>query len=118
MYREKNGKYYAVAGTKGYRWLEAEMVVSLHKENEVDTSYHEQLVSEAIEAIRKFGDFEAFIDSAPYISKSEKKQDEDDELPFDLVPCGDGKYNTCMDCPFCHGDICVKGYSLATYVHG
>ena len=112
MYREKNGKYYAVGGTKGYRWLEAEVVMSLHKENDIDKRYHEDLANEAIKAISEYGDFEAFVSSEPYISYDDSKP------PFDLVPCGDGKYNTCMECPACKGDQCLNGYSLSTYVNG
>jgi len=35
LLREKEGKYYAATGSKGYRWLEAEMVKSLRKENHI-----------------------------------------------------------------------------------
>ncbi len=61
LMREKDGKYYAATGTKGYRWLEAEVVKDLHMEKDVDTSYHDALVSKAIEHISKFGDFDKFV---------------------------------------------------------
>lgn len=60
LFREKDGKYYAVGGTKGYRWLESETVRLLHKEDLIDTSYYDRLVDEAVEDISKFGDFEYF----------------------------------------------------------
>lgn len=115
MYREKDGKYYAVGGTKGYRWLEAETVQTMHKEDELDPRYHEDLASEAITTIDQYGDFDTFVnqEGSPYILKEEER--EDVETTASVVPCGDGKYNTCMDCPACHGDICKRGYSLATY---
>ena len=59
--REKDGKFYAVTGTKGYRWLEAEMVKELGKEKYIDESYFGKLVDSAIKNISQYGDFEAFV---------------------------------------------------------
>ena len=67
LYRENDGKYYAAAGTKGYRWLESEIVKELGKENDIDRSYYDNLVTEAVEAISKYGDFEWFASTDPYI---------------------------------------------------
>ena len=61
LLREKDGKYNAATGSKGYRWLEAEMVVSLNKQNDIDTNYHRTLVDDAVDKISKYGDFEWFI---------------------------------------------------------
>lgn len=61
LLREKDGKYYAAAGTKGYRWLESETVRELHNEALIDRSYHNKLVDDAVETISKYGDFEAFV---------------------------------------------------------
>lgn len=61
LMREKEGKYYAATGTKGYRWLEAEMVKELNKEDDIDLTYHRTLVDKAIATISKYGDFEWFI---------------------------------------------------------
>lgn len=55
LYRFKDGKYYAVTGTKGFRWLESEMVKALGKEDCIDYRYYEDLVNEAVETIRKYG---------------------------------------------------------------
>lgn len=60
LYREKDGKYYAVTGTKGYRWLESEVVSNLNNQSDIDLSYFNSLVDSAIDAINKFGDFEQF----------------------------------------------------------
>lgn len=65
LYREKDGKYSAATGTKGYRWLEAEIVKSLGKEKDIDMSYFERLADEAKEAINKFGDYDMFVDMSP-----------------------------------------------------
>jgi hypothetical protein len=59
--REKDGKYYAATGSKGYRWLEAEVVKELGLSDQIDTSYHDTLASEAVEHISRFGDFEWFV---------------------------------------------------------
>ena len=61
LMREQNGKYYAATGTKGYRWLESEMVRELGKEDDVDLNYYRKLVDEAIKNISQYGDFEAFV---------------------------------------------------------
>lgn len=60
LVREKDGKYSAANGSKGYRWLESEVVKTLGKEDDVDRSYYERLVDDAIDAISKYGDFEWF----------------------------------------------------------
>ena len=59
--REKDGKYYAATGSKGYRWLESEMVRELGKESDIDRSYYDNMVDKAIETISKYGDFEWFV---------------------------------------------------------
>lgn len=61
LVREKNGKYFAASRTKGYRWLEAEVVKALDMQDKIDTSYHEELVANAIEHISTFGDFNKFV---------------------------------------------------------
>ena len=66
LMREKDGKYYAATGTKGYRWLESEMVKDLHKEDDIDRSYYYAMVDDAIATISEYGDFEWFASDAPY----------------------------------------------------
>lgn len=60
LMREKDGKFYAAVGTKGYRWLEAEMVEALDKAEDIDKKYFEGLVNDAVDNISKYGDFEWF----------------------------------------------------------
>ena len=82
LMREKDGKYYAAAGTKGYRWLESEMVRAAGREADVDISYYEKLAENAKAAIMKYaendGNFEWFINSDTY----ENWPPDDDDLPF------------------------------------
>jgi hypothetical protein len=54
LLREKDGKFYAATGTKGWFWLEAEMVQTLKLENNIEIKYFERLVDDAIDTIKKF----------------------------------------------------------------
>ena len=85
------GRYSAVTGSKGYRWMEAEMVRQLGKEEDIDRSYYDKMVDEAVEAISEYGDFERFVAGDPYIS--------DKDRPPWVVPCGKEDINYCCDCP-------------------
>ncbi len=67
LVREKDGKYYAVTGSKGYRWLEAETIQGCHKESDIDVSYFDKLVDDAVADISEHGDFEWFVSDAPII---------------------------------------------------
>lgn len=60
LMREKDGQYNAANGSKGYRWLESEMVKNLGKEGAIDESYYTGLCDEAVKTIEKYGDFEGF----------------------------------------------------------
>ncbi len=62
LMRQKEDKYYAVTGTKGYRWLEAEVVKESGKEDSIDRRYHEHLVDEALDAIEEFVNRKEFFD--------------------------------------------------------
>ena len=53
--------YAAVTGTKGYRWLESEMVHELQMEDMVDRSYFDKMADDAADAIAKHGNFEWFV---------------------------------------------------------
>lgn len=58
----------AVTGTKGYRWLEAEKVYEEHLEDNIDLSYYNTLVDNAIDSINQYGDYEWFVSNDPYDS--------------------------------------------------
>ena len=68
LMREKDGKYYAATGTKGYRWLESEMVFELNKLDDIDESHFKAMADTAIDTIKKYGDYEWFVSDDPYIS--------------------------------------------------
>lgn len=60
LLRIKEGKYYAVVGTKGWRWMEAEILKNNKLEDRIDMSYFERLAKDAIDDISKHGDFYKF----------------------------------------------------------
>lgn len=68
---EPPSEYAFVGGAKGYRWLEAEVVIGCAREDHgldnyinkyIDKSYYNNLVDDAIETISKYGDAHAFMD--------------------------------------------------------
>lgn len=92
LLRDQNGKYYAVVGSTGYRWMESEMVKDLGKENDIDRSYYNTLVDKAVETISQYGDFEWFIsdDTTRIFPKANLNS------PPWLTACGK---ETCVGCP-------------------
>lgn len=64
--REKDGDYYSASGCKGYRWRSAEVVKSLHLEDQIDLSYWENEVHKAMGDIVAFGDYNWFTSDDPY----------------------------------------------------
>jgi len=110
LLREKEGKYYAASGTKGYRWAEAEVVKLLEKEDTIDHQYYISLVNAAVKDISKYGDFEVFVGEEPYFS----------EPPPWFMPCGDAKYENCFECPnlmdVAHAAYCGLGYDISNVI--
>lgn len=78
-----NVKYASATGAKGYRWLESEMVRTLNKQNDIDRSYYDKLVDDAVETISKYGDFEWFASDDPYICDKENWPPEENLPWFD-----------------------------------
>ena len=115
--REKDGKYYAATGTKGYRWLEAETVKVLNRQDDIDISYYKRLADEAVEDISKFGDFEWFV-------SEEVEPIPDNPIGFNdtppwLMPCGK---QDCVGCPHWEKTteadgkmICIAGYECLPF---
>ena len=59
--------YVSATGAKGYRWMESEMVRQLGKEGDIDRSYYNKLVDDAVDTISQYGDIEQFTADEPYI---------------------------------------------------
>lgn len=53
-------KYAALADTKGYRWMESEMVKNLGRDDCIKLEYYKKKVDEAVADISKYGDPEWF----------------------------------------------------------
>ena len=119
LMREKDGKYYAATGSKGYRWLESEMVKELGKEDSIDRGYYDNLVNEAVKTISQYGDFEWFVSDDPYVP-SLGANDGDVDCPPWAMPCGEEKYETCFDCPHFNDDQfhmdCDLGYDISDII--
>ena len=109
-----NIKYDSATGAKGYRWLESEMVRTLEKENDIDKSYYDNLVNDAVDTISQYGDFEWFVSDEPYISPKKEKN------PPWVMPCGNLKYNSCLECPYFHNDQfdvdCRLGHDISDII--
>jgi hypothetical protein len=58
--------YSAATGSKGYRWLESEMVKQLRKEADINRDYYNVLVDEAVKTVSQYGDFERFTADESY----------------------------------------------------
>lgn len=89
--KDGNIKYDSATGAKGYRWLEAETVKTLEKFDDIDKSYYNKLVDEAVETISEYGDFEWFVsndayvaDLPPWQAAGEPFEDDEDTTPFDV----------------------------------
>lgn len=84
-----NQKFVSATGAKGYRWLEAETVKLLEKEDAIDRNYYNKLVDDAVATIAQYGDFEMFVaddDDLPFIVDDTPPwfSPDDDVCPFDV----------------------------------
>lgn len=55
LYRVNEGKPYAVTGTKGYLWVEADKLKVLEKQDSINMAYFEGLTDAAKKTLAKFG---------------------------------------------------------------
>ena len=82
--------YAAATGSKGFRWLESEMVKQLDKQGDIDRGYYNNMVDEAIKSLSVYGDFERFAADEPYVSDNTPpwfgagEPHEDNTTPFDV----------------------------------
>lgn len=117
---EGNPKFSAAANTKGYLWLESEVVRRLGMEDAIDKSYYENQVAKAIKTIDKFGDFEMFVDLDTPISNVTEPTDEDFK---NVTPCHSSEFKSCWECPhFSQADspfwepVCAKDFDVSDMV--
>lgn len=111
--KDGNIKYSAATGSKGYRWLESEMVRTLGKENDIDRSYYDKLVNDAVETISQYGDFERFVSGDPIPSIAPwTKADGADDIPW-VMACGK---KTCSGCSNLTDTGCKAGHDNSDYI--
>lgn len=114
--KDGNVKYDAATGTKGYYWLESEAIKTLGKEDDIDRSYYDKLVDNAIETISQYGDFNWFVadDSSEHVAPWEASENPED-LPW-TAACGK---NSCIGCEHYAENLypgaCDLGYDNSDY---
>lgn len=103
-------KYDSATGSKGYLWLESEMVKELGKEADIDRSFYDKLVDAAVDTISQYGDFEWFV------SDDAEPEPKDTGLPW-YMACGK---ETCFGCEHFHNDEfhmdCHLGHDISDLV--
>ena len=109
--KEGNVKYSAATGSKGYRWLESEMVKTLGKEKDIDRSYYDKLVDDAVDTMGKYGDFEWFVSDDPTPEIAPWFKAESPDLPWSMA-CGK---DTCHGCPNLMRSGCEAGYDNSDF---
>ena len=131
LWRVHENKYSAPPGTLkdskkkiNYRWLESEVVKKLGKEKDIDRSYYDKLVDDAVSAISQYGDFEWFVsdDSRPEaelineLNKAEAIPDPEylptADTPLGYMDCGVKITDACDNCPDYDKDehTCKRGF--------
>ena len=66
------------------------MVRQLEKQNDIDRSYYNNMVDEAVKSLSKYGDFERFVADESYVSDNTPpwfgagEPYEEDSTPFDV----------------------------------
>lgn len=137
-----DGKYGAVGGTKGYRWLESDWVKQRHYEEFIDMAYFRELADVAIETIGAYGSFEMFVNGESFSNSSQEgsksniamavkngsyittmKMPHESRLPIDMpwkeTPCGSSQYAFCCDCPHYYDEMetcCKLGYNITNQI--
>ena len=109
--KDGNVKYSAATGSKGYRWLESEMVKTLGKEKDIDRSYYDKLVDDAVDTMGKYGDFEWFVSDDPTPEIAPWFKAESPDLPWSMA-CGK---DTCHGCPNLTRSGCKAGYDNSDF---
>lgn len=61
LIRIADGKRYAVAGTKGYKWLESEAVNASGRHGDIDMVYYKKQAKEAIDTIEQYVKYEDLV---------------------------------------------------------
>jgi hypothetical protein len=65
LYRYDDGKYYAAAGTTGYRFMESELVKKLGLEDKIDLSYYDDICDSVKKDMEPFGGYDHLMYDRP-----------------------------------------------------
>lgn len=83
LYRVDNGKNYAAPGSTGYRWVESDRLKTVGNMDDIDRSFYNKLINDAVDTISQYGDFEWFISNDPYVKDFMKiSKNSPEEVPF------------------------------------
>lgn len=115
-----NGKYDAVGGSKGFRWVESETLEHIPEAKQmIDMNYFKELIDTAIDTIEAFGDFQMFVAGEDHILTPEDRVLDINIDPW-MLPCGTEEYENCSDCPnfSCenYGYCCKLGYNIENVI--
>ena len=126
--REKDGKFYAATGSKGYRWQEGERLKMADRMDLIDMRYFESLAAEARKAIEVYGNFEEFADEnekvwmateADILKMSDQaaRMNGEPGAPPWSPPCGNSRFIYCSECPDFEEEVmqCRLGYDINNY---
>ena len=112
----RGDKYHAVAGTKGYRWLESSLVRELGKEDDIDMEYFISMSDKMFSKIGEYCDAELFCSNNDFKEASEVYSEDSKDFPIAMA-CGN---MTCADCPNLEEDRyhsdCRKNIDNAEYI--
>ena len=113
--KEGRAKYDAATGAKNYRWLESEMVRSAGREADIDRSYYDTLVDDAVATISGYGDFEWFVSDDPNMGPWFRPAD---DVPW-YPSCGNKEIGSCRNCDRLHfigpDAICDAGCDISDF---
>ena len=81
---KRGDKYVATTGTKGYRWMDVEMVEALNKQSDIDIQYYDAEVQKVIDAINELGDADQFMDRSITLVNNfvDVPSVDDDAIPY------------------------------------
>ena len=90
--------------------MESEMVRELNKQDDIDRSYYDNLVNDAVDTISKYGDFEWFVSDGAEFKEQYMTP------PWKMV-CGK---DSCLNCEHFNNDAfhadCALGHDNSDFV--
>ena len=85
LLREKDGKYYSVGGTKGYRWVESWVLSESEEYERLDMNYYKQIITDAIKTIEQYGNYLYFVSDSFNANILSSEQKFNDPIDVDKI---------------------------------